>query len=278
MKRILLYFALLLFAAGCAGGRKMVNNESGQQLTDSILQYSLDHEALYTLLGSVKPMSSLVSFSFPIANLDSTKKASEQLLDPAKHQAHLIRLLHIQQAVNGIHIPDVKIVMVPYKAPYRGKRNIQISAVRISMLDSLLRTKSQFFGQFGLVPGADPTLVVSTIENADTYERLRGYGYLFGYPDYAVDFFVKASQEADLKGQFIERNFFQIPTYARSNGYFVYAYPKDMTPSAAVDSVLYHKAVSLLDKYKAVRNHYLNADSTLSAYKLILEYHRKSKD
>lgn len=271
MKRTLLYLVLLLLIVGCASSRR-TKNEYQQQFLDSILQYSLDHEALFTLLGHIKPMSSLVSFSFPIANMDSTKKVCEKVLDSTKHRFYLDKLTNIQRAINSINIPDIKIVMIPYKASYKGKRNIQISAIRVSLMDSLLKKKEAFFGQFGLVPGSDPLLVVSTIECADTYERLRGYGYLFGYPDYAVDFFVKASQQTDLTGKTVSRNFFQIPTYARENGYFVYAYPKDTVPSSTIDSALYYKATSILKDYKTIRNRYLNADSTLRAYKLILDY------
>ncbi|MDR0658898.1 MAG: hypothetical protein LBG18_08225 [Mediterranea sp.] len=243
-------------------------------LIDSILQYGLDHEALYTLLGTIKPMSSLIDLSFPIANSDTFSSVNGEILSREKHGAYLDRIRIVQKAVNDIRLPDIKFVMIPYESPWRNRRNIQLNVVRISALDSLLKAKENFFGQFGFVPGTDPAVVVNTIEYSGRYERLRGYGYLFGYPDHAVDFFVKAFRTNDSTGQFVERNFFQIPVYSKNKGYFVYAYPKDMEPTAAVDSILYHRASHVLEQYRKIRPAYLNVDSTVQAYKLLKDLNK----
>jgi hypothetical protein len=281
MKQVITFLFLLLFFVGCGTQRAIVSQHTSTlnayqyRLLDSILQDGLDHEALFTLLGNVKPMSSLVSFSFPIANTDSAGKLSSNMLNRVDHGVYFNRIATIQKAINSVNIPDIKIVITPYKATHSGKRELQLSAIRISSLDSLLKAKESFFGQFGLVPGADPALVVSTIECADRYERLRGYGYLFGYPDYAVDFFIDAFQQSDRSGKLVERNFFQIPAYAGESGYFVYAYPKSVTPSAAVDSALYYRAGEVLENYKRIRSNYLNTDSTLQSYKLLQDFFKK---
>ena len=154
---------------------------------------------------------------------------------------------------------------------YKGRRTLQISVVRVSLLDSLLQKEASFFGQFGLVPGADPSVVVSTIEGCDQYERLRAYGYLFGYPEYAIDFFVDAFTVNEQTDKFVERNFFQIPAYSRDKGAFVYAYPKDHTPDKT-DSTLYFRAQAVLNQYKKLRGNYLNQDSTLQSGKLLNEF------
>jgi len=115
----------------------------------------------------------------------------------------------------------------------------------------------------------DPALVVNTIEYEDKYERLRGYGYLFGYPGYAVDFFVDAFHRSDTSGKHVERDFFQIPVYTRDDGHFVYAIPKGHVPSAERDSVLYRRAVQVLESYRKIRPKYLNRDSTVRAAQLL---------
>ena len=263
----------ILFSCGTRKSYTPIADNYSYFLIDSILQYGLDHEAVYTLLGNVKPMSSLVTFSFPIANKDTSLTTSGNILTRDKHGVYLDRVRTIQKAINQIQIPDVKVVNIPYRAPGANtSRMMQLSVLRISALDSLLKAKENFFGQFGLVPGTDPNVVVSTIENCNSYDRWRGYGYLFGYPDYTVDFFVEASRIDEQEGRFVERNFFQIPVYSRNEGYFVYAYPKDVKPTAAVDSALYYRANDLLTKYKKVRSGYLNADSTVRAYKLINDF------
>lgn len=247
-----------------------------QQLIDSILQSALDYEALYTLLGNIKPMSSVRHYRFPLANNDSVKQTSANVVDREKHGRHLDRLYAIQQAVNRLDFPDLKFVLVPYKSTQDTIRMVQLSVVRVSSLDSLLRAREDFFGQFGLVPGADPATVVSTIENADRYERYRGYGYLFGYPDYAVDFFVEAAVESAKAKKTLPRKFFQIPVYAREAGSFTYAYPEDHTPTLAIDSTIYYRSGKVLEEYKKIRNNYLSTDSTLKAYQLLQEFYKQS--
>jgi hypothetical protein len=235
------------------------------------LQQGLDREALFTVFGNIKPMSSVVSFSYPIANNDSARRTSGKIVDRAEHGRYLDKLRTIQELMNGLDFPDLRFIVVPYQGGQSNRRIVQISAVRISLLDSLLQKQESFFGQFGLVPGADPNVVASVIENAGVYERYRGYGYLFGYPDHAVDFFVDASLALDTSGKFVKRNFFNIPVYTGKEGYFVYANPVDYTP-AAVDSAIYYRAQDALARYKEIRNNYLNADSTLQAYRLLRDF------
>lgn len=285
IKHLYLIISIIIFTiGGCSTSKTNLKDStkgsietSQRHFLDSILQVGLDHEALFTLLGNLKPMSSLVSFSFPIANMDSTTKTNGNILNRIEHGAYLDSLYLIQKAINNLNTPDLRFVMSSFRAPYDNIRTIQINVVRVSALDSLLKAKESFFGQFGLVPGTDPGIVVNTIEYNDRYERLRGYGYLFGYPDYAIDFFVNAFLESDTTKKHVERNFFQIPTYAGKEGNFVYAYPKDQTPTAAVDSVIYYKAQRILEKYKTMRKDYLNPDSTLQSYELLQQHIQRAK-
>ncbi len=244
-------------------------------LLDSILQQGLDSEALYTLLAPIKPMSSVVSFSFSPANPDSTKRLESDILTDDSVVQHLERLEQIQRVLNKLDLPDLKFVLVPYRSGYTKNRGIQVNVIRVSALDSLLATKKSFFGQFGLVPGADPAVVLAVNEYEKRYERLRGYGYLFGYPDYAVDFFVTAAFHADSTGILVERGFFQIPTFSRDEGHFVYAYPKDYSPTS-LDSALYRRAREVLDQYKSLRPHYLRKDSSLRALQLLKDHLNRS--
>jgi hypothetical protein len=277
----LLSLMLLLLACGTKKTTVQIAREtasmsvSEQLLVDSILQYGLDNEALYTLLTNIKPMSSLVTYTFPVANTDSVKKVEGNVLTREEHGVYLDRMRTIQQAMSKLDIPDLRFVVVPYLSAMGNKRIIQLSVLRISSLDSLLRVKENFYGQFGLVPGTDPAVVVTAIEGNDKFERWRGYGYLFGYPDYAVDFYNKAAFELEKTGEFVERNFFRIPTYSRVEGNFVYAYPKDHKPTVEIDSAIYNKSIRVLEEYRAIRNNYLNPDSTLQSYRLIQDYYKK---
>ena len=276
-----LSFLLLVTALTCGSIKTMsqVKNHPmdayEQHLADSVLQYGLDHEAIYTLLGDLKPMSSLITFWYPIANADTINKTEWKIVDREKQGTYLDKLSAVQKAISKLDLPDLRFVLVPYQAAQGDTRIVQLSVVRVSMLDSLLKAKETFFGQYGLVPGVDPVVVMSVVENARRYDRNRAYGYLFGYPDYAVDFFIEAMVKSVEENTLMPRNFFQIPVYKGDSGYFVYAYPKDHIPSAAVDSTLYHKANGVLKDYKNIRNNYLKADSTLNAYQLLKDYLQK---
>lgn len=248
------------------------NQYNVERLRDSILQVGLDGEALYTILGNIKPMSSVVAFNFPIGNSDSTRRLEESILVHDNQLRYLDTISQLQQAINSIDIPGLRFIMVPYKTAYSAGRVIQLTVVRTAALDSVLRAKKSFFGQYGFVPGTDPAVLLTVNEYEKRYERLRGYGYLFGYPDYAVDFFVRAFQQSDSTGKHVERNFFQIPTFARATGSFVYAYPKSHVTSA-IDSTIYRNAERVLNHYKSIRGRYLKRDSTLRAYELIRDYY-----
>ncbi|GAA5220783.1 hypothetical protein [Membranihabitans marinus] len=163
---------------------------------------------------------------------------------------------------------DLSFIMVPFRAKSDSTRAFQINVIRKSRMSQVINDHLDFFSYMGIVPETDPGIVLSTIENHEQILRLRAYGYLFGYPDYAVDFFVEAYYENQKTGEFVERDFFQIPVYSRKTGHFVYAMPKNHIPTAT-DSTLYQRSTEVLERYKKERPKYLNADSSLLASQLI---------
>ena len=268
MKKIriaLLLFVAIALAACNTRAPQTAEESPYARLLDSILQQGLDNEALYTLLSDMKPISSLRSVTICMDDLHSSKEMDSTRMMP---YVSVERLEEIQRAANSINLPDLKIVAIPYRDSGYGRRSVAFSIVRISALDRLLEEKSDFFGRLGLVPGADPSTVVNTIEYSDKFDRWRGYGYLFGYPDYAVDFYVNSEAERERTGKFVERDFFRMYTYD-GVGNFVYAYPKGDTPTAEVDSVIYYKAARILESYKLTRDSYLREDQSVRARDLI---------
>ncbi|TJZ51836.1 hypothetical protein FAZ15_20015 [Sphingobacterium olei] len=272
---------LALLLQSCMVNQRAISNRKSidpttAALRDSIIQKGLEGEALYTLMADIKPMSSVATFAFPLSNSDSTKRLEASLVHKDSLY-YLDRVRQIQEALNCIDLPDLKFVLVPYRNMYSKPRILQISVLRISKLDSLLVAKQDFFGQYGFSAGADPAVVVTVNEYEKKYERLRGYGYLFGYPDYAVDFFVKAFHQSDSTGQHVNRKFFRIPTFEREQGNFVYAYPVDHVP-AAIDSTLYKRSLPVLAQYKQIRDNYMNADSTIRGYALLQDWITRKGD
>jgi hypothetical protein len=152
--------------------------------------------------------------------------------------------------------PKVDFVMIPFKATDKEQKNVQLYVVRKSTLEKLIAEHADFFGQFGITTNTPAATVISIIEHAQAYDRWRGYGYLFGYPNHAVDFFVQAGKSQDSTGKFVERQFFHVPVFAGNSGHFTYALPKEYTTSD-LDSSIYHKANNKLAQCKLNREKWL---------------------
>ena len=119
----------------------------------------------------------------------------------------------------------------------------------------MITTHTDFFGKWGITATANPATVLAITEYEHKYDRWRSYGYLFGYPDYAVDFFVDAGKSQDSTKEFVKRDFFAIPVYAGDKGHFTYAIPKGYQTNET-DSLIYNKAFQTLLNYKKTRSAY----------------------
>jgi hypothetical protein len=264
MKR-LLFITLPFVLLSCAGTRSFTGADmTGQRsLADSMLADALDHEGLYALIDTIKPMSSIKYLSYPIAK-DSTVEALDHQV--VKEHKYLDSVALYQQICEKLSNDKVRFVMIPFQQSYKGLRSMEIYAVNLYKFKTKLKEHAAFFGQFGITPDTDPAQVITLIEYEHKADRWRGYGYLFGYPSYAVDFFVMAGLQQENGGEFVKRDFFQIPVYAGKQGYFTYAMPKGYQPGA-VDSLLYNTASATLERYKKLRGRYVS-EKGLNAIKL----------
>lgn len=222
--------------------RKM--NITERQMADSIIAYALDHEALYTLCDTLKPMSSVQFYRMPLLSTNILQRDSAQRV-----------IGQIQKVVNQLSMGDYRFVLNPFERTDSIYRNMEIYVFRKSRLQNTINTHQEFYSKWGITAIADPASVLAITEYENKYDRWRSYGYLFGYPDYAVDFFVAAGQLQDSTTAFVKRDFFQIPVYVATSGHFTYAVPKDYQPTQT-DSLIYNKAKTTLDKYKNTRAKY----------------------
>ena len=135
---------------------------------------------------------------------------------------------------------------------------MEIYVIRKSLFAKKIQQFQSFFGQWGFTPSTNPSVVLSVIEYESKWDRNRAYGYLFGYPAHAVDFFVEASktQFADISKKLVPRNFFEIPVFAGEKGHFTYAIPKSYIPTN-IDSSIYTNAINTLNKYKNTSSQFL---------------------
>lgn len=212
-------------------------------LAEELLLKILDSEALYTVVGSLKPMSSgyvqtyLATDKPDTANIERTRQALSALRCGDWFRADLLMFRRVgadrKRYLEGV------IVCVP---AYRR------------MVDAY----APFWATWGVTPGSDPFAAVVFAENDDTPARNRALGYLYGYPKPAVDFFVAGMDEGKATKKVTPRDFRQIPTFSALSGQFVYAVPKG-TPESADDIRLRTEAGRILAAYRERRGRYIGA-------------------
>jgi hypothetical protein len=227
-----------------------------RQLADSVLLYGLDHEALYSLASSLKPMSSVKFYRMPVASNNKVQR------DSAK-----IALQQLYRITDALTTKKHIFVLSPFERNDSIYKNVEIYVFNRIGLDALLERQSNFFNKWGFVEGARAETILAVTEYEQKYDRWRSYGYLFGYPNHAVDFFVQAGKEQDSTGKFVKRDFFNMPVWVGKQGYFTYAIPKGYIPTDE-DSAIYTNAVAVLNKYTVLRKKVANKQNGIPAVKL----------
>lgn len=263
---------VVLLITSCSAPRFTVNkaykklSTEEKSIADTLIMKALDNEGLYTVLGRLKSMSTVRDLRLSIAQKDSSIKGAASVTDI--NSSDLLKLKKYQRVVNALDFGDLKFIMSPFKISQNGQRYIQINLYRRSLIDSLISVNQSFYGQFGFVSGTQAEILINTTEYESKYDRFRSYGYLFGYPEHAVNFFVDASISNDQTGVFVKRNFFQIPVHSNLKGHFVYAMPLDSKPGL-IDSAIYKRAEHSLNIYRSLRKEYMKPDSSFKAFALL---------
>jgi hypothetical protein len=207
--------------------------------SESLLLSALDNEALYTIASDLKPMSGVIEFRVSIETLD------------------LSEIERTRQALRAwtcgeYFFADVRRFREPH-----GERLYAEGAIwNRPALERVLAERAAFFAPFGVTPSAHPLEVVLAVEYDQTVARYRGYGYLYGYPDYAVEYFAAAEVARERTEERVERDFFSVPTYARPEGAFAWAVPKGHRENAA-DRRILEKARPVLEEYRRRRERYI---------------------
>jgi hypothetical protein len=244
-------------------------------MADSLLAAGLDNEPLFTLVGTLKPMSSIPFVQIGTARSDTVPEGSREVADPESPDLEWIE--RYQHVANTLTCGPVRMVVAPYRMTQDTVRRLQANFVHRRLLDAELVRNASFWGQWGFVPGTDPAVVVTVVEYERPYDRFRGYGYLFGYPEHAVTFFVEAAREGDARGEFVSREFFQIPVHSRPDARFVYAVPPGHVPTEA-DIAIRDEAGRILEDYRSRRPRFENADGTLRAVELLRDWYVERGD
>lgn len=293
--RHFVYFTFLLITFGCKLSPVATTQQPSQAVevfpgyeqlsaadrsrADSLIAFALDHEALYSLMADLKPMSSIgFSLSYPLGKDSTQQDGQHDVVSVSSDSVQTIinDLESWYRVLDALSFGDYQFMLIPFRQVWDGKRNMQVLLCRADLVDELLREQASFFAQWGFVPGTDPAVLLTAIEFEEKHDRFRSYGYLFGYPRHAVDFFVEASLQQEATDEFVSRDFFQIPVFAKEKGYFTYAVPKNYEPDA-LDSLIYNTAQEVLEKYRALRPEYLDNQGQLEAIELYRDWWRRQQ-
>jgi len=231
-------------------------------VADKVLLEFSDREGLYTIATGLKPISSDVrDLSFRIA--------------PTVDSVALERVDQMRRVSDALSCGELTTFVQVFTATSPGRerdvmRNATMVIAHRASVRALIVRQRAYFAALGVTPQTEPRDVVAAVENAPRAERWRGYGLLFGYPDEAVDFFVRAGIEGDSTKRIVPRDFRRIETFHKFpetrggppvTSSFVYAVPKGAAESEG-DRALSSAAAPIYARYVVQRGRFVQADSS----------------
>ncbi len=257
MKRFIFVFLLLLLLSfqALANGVPRAQCFPTEKLppalrakSEELLLKALDSEALYTLIGGLKPMSSgVASFKFAVKQPDlrEIEEARQALAAWRCGEDLFADVRHFAQTYEDSKTKELT-------------RAAEAVLLNLPALSATVSKYADYFAPFGLTPHAHPMEVLMAIEYSQPGLRWRGYGYLFGFPPYAVEFFVNAGESEKQTGKFVERDFLSISTFGAEKHQFVWAVPKGYVEQDE-DRAIRARAAEILAAYRERRARFIGA-------------------
>lgn len=225
-----------------------------------LLQKMLESEALLTLAGNIKPMSSgWLSFSFEVKE-GATEKIEKY-----------------QQIFSALRCGnEIEAVLSPFTRVYERKRYVDGFVFNRYAYERAISEKPSVFQYFGITKNSAYPTVLGLIDGEGTPERSRAFGHLFGYPDHAVNFFVEAEESQKKTGEFVKRDFISIPIFEEKKNRFVYAVPVGHQQNEA-DRLLAERTQIIVQEF-AKRRQLAKQDDPFWPLKLLRDWYRVGKD
>lgn len=222
--------------------------EGTRRLSEDLLLKALDSEAFYTLVGQLKPVSE--GFWGGYFSVDP---------------GDLAEIEQVREALRAWHVPEHFFAdVLVYEPTTSRQRYVSAYVVHLPSLKQVIAREQVFFARWGITPETPAAEVMLAIERSrQPDDRWRGFGLVFGYPPSAIDFFVQAGMHQRSTGEFVERDFRQIATFASRSGRFVYAVPK-LSPPTPEDLELQRRAAQLIGEYRRLRAQYVQPTSQAS--------------
>lgn len=230
--------------------------EKDRIFADSLLYDSLNNTGLHTFISDLKPMSDVLSFRWAI-------ESSEENEIPSLN--YITEYEQLNRIAASLSCGPLRAVITPFKVIFDGERYVQLRIVRTDAIERILAAYPEFWSQWAFASGSDPAVIIQVMEYEDRYDRFRGYGYLYGYPAYAVDFFVEAAKSQSETGDFVERDFMQMPVVSGRTGTFVYAVPKGHEKNE-IDKEIERRAKENVATFNRLASDFYREDGSFDAF------------
>ncbi len=243
-------FALLLlalgvaFSAGCAMHAQQsadrdapLTTAAERQRSRDLLVNALDREALYTLVGGLKPLST----GFWHGELDIAAPDTSEVR-------------RVRRALAPLRSETYYADVQTFASAHGGRRRLEAYIVHRAALAAMLQREAAFWSPLGITPCTHPAEIVAIAERLPRAERWRAYGLLFGYPNYAINFFVEANLRAEADksevGPGKDREFYHVPTASAADGQFTWAVPLAHVERPE-DRAIRERAAAIMAAYRA---------------------------
>ena len=200
----------------------------------------------------VMGLAARINCELPDSGLFNTREYQNRVVDVLRELEETRRILALWRCGDDSFFADVQ----HFQKTFEGTRFAETVVFNKKALRETIAARADFFSRWGITPASHPLQVLYAVEADETGARFGGYGYLFGYPDYAVNFFVAAAAEEEFTGRFVERGFYSIETFARPTNGFVWAVPKNHAETDA-DRAVRQKAAQIFTEYKKRRAEYI---------------------
>ena len=221
---------------GSSGREAPLTSAQERDAFRQLLGAALEHEALSTLVGGLKPLST----GFWRGTLDIKHPDTSEISRVSRALAPLR---------GGEYYADVQV----FATAHDGQRHLEAYIVHLASLAAMIDREHRFWSPLGVSPTTHPAEILAVADRLPKADRWRAYGYLFGYPNYAVDFFVEASTRADGNGAQVgpgkDREFYHVPTASAAQGQFTWAVPIGHMERDQ-DREIRVRAAAVLDAYR----------------------------
>jgi hypothetical protein len=212
----------------------------------------LDNVALYTMVGDIKPVSCM-SVKCYTKYESVTRRNDKRVIKRTDELRQIVKKMNNEDLHFAIYNPQ-RAYMIKKEDTSRVWRIPDLLIMNKCLVKKAIKDEKDFFESIDINEDSNMDSIAKKVFIDQTCDSLneKAQGLLFGYPKYAIDFFINADR-GYVKN---DRKPIKIPAYDKKSD-FVFVVPIGHQLSQE-DSLIIDKASMVLEKYKTKRRKYIN--------------------